>query len=66
MYEEIGNLLINARIELGMTQNQLATRVGVSSQQIQRYERTKYKSIALCRLCQVAKVLEVKLNPQGT
>ncbi len=41
---ELPDALIHARIAAGLTQKELATRLGVKAQQIQRYEATRYAS----------------------
>ncbi len=43
-------MLIKARIARGMTQRDLAERIGLKEQQIQRYEATDYASASLGRI----------------
>ena len=43
-------MLINARIARGMSQKDLAERIGLKEQQIQRYEATDYASVSLSRI----------------
>ena len=50
--------LIRARIASGLSQKQLAERLGMPEQQIQRYEAKEYKSVSLARISEVAKVLQ--------
>ena len=45
--------LIKARIARGMTQRDLAERIGLKEQQIQRYEATDYASASLSRIMDV-------------
>ncbi len=54
---ELPNALIKARIAVGLTQKQLAERLGLKEQQVQQYESTLYKSANLERVLQVAQVL---------
>ena len=54
--------LIQARITQGLTQEQLAEKLGVPKQQVQRDEDTLYASASLQRLAKVAEVLGVKLE----
>jgi HTH-type transcriptional regulator / antitoxin HipB len=61
-FAEIPMALIKARIALGMTQKDLAEKLGMKEQQIQRYEANQYSSAGFHRLTEVAKALEVKLN----
>ena len=44
---QIGLSLIVRRIKLGLSQSELAERVGVREQQIQRYESERYASITV-------------------
>ena len=57
--EDLAVGLIKARIAMGMTQKELATKIGVQEQQIQRYEGNKYASASLVRLTEVAHALEI-------
>jgi ribosome-binding protein aMBF1 (putative translation factor) len=50
--------LIRARIASGLSQKELAKRLGMREQQIQRYEAKEYKSVSLARISEVAKVLQ--------
>ena len=50
-------MLIRARIALGLTQKDLAERLGLKEQQIQRYEATDYASASLTRIREVAGAL---------
>lgn len=44
------SMLIKARIARGMSQKDLAERIGLKEQQIQRYEATDYSSVSLSRI----------------
>lgn len=57
---DIGQRLINARLELGWTQRELAARLDVHQQQIARWERERYGCVSLSRLSRVADVLGVE------
>ena len=54
--------LVKARIARNLTQKQLADRLGLPEQQIQRYESTQYKGVAVERLQEVADALEVRVK----
>jgi transcriptional regulator with XRE-family HTH domain len=54
--------LIKARIAAGITQKELAAKIGVQEQQIQRYESDRYASASLARLTQVAHALEIMFD----
>jgi ribosome-binding protein aMBF1 (putative translation factor) len=60
--EELPELLIRARVARGYTQRDLAERLKLKPQQIQRYEATRYRSVSLRRLQQVMKALGVDLQ----
>jgi HTH-type transcriptional regulator/antitoxin HigA len=55
-------VLIQARIAKGLSQTELADRLGMKAQQVQRYEATDYMSASLARLIEVAAVLDVKVS----
>jgi transcriptional regulator with XRE-family HTH domain len=60
--EELPQALIQARIAAGLTQRELAERLGLKEQQIQRYEATDYASSDLARLNEVARALGVQVR----
>lgn len=55
--DEIPDALITARIAAGLTQRELAQRIGIKEQQIQRYEATRYQSAKFARMQAVADAL---------
>ena len=56
---EIPRMLIKARIAQGLSQKELAERLGLKEQQIQRYEATEYATASLARIREVAAVYRV-------
>jgi ribosome-binding protein aMBF1 (putative translation factor) len=54
--------LIRARIAAGLSQKDLAEKLGMPEQQIQRYEAVEYESVSLARIMQIAKALQAA-NP---
>lgn len=56
---DIPKLLIQARIATGLSQRELAERLGVKEQQIQQYEASDYASASLRRIREVAAVYRV-------
>ncbi|HEY7960295.1 MAG TPA: helix-turn-helix transcriptional regulator [Solirubrobacteraceae bacterium] len=58
---ELPTALIEARIAAGMTQRQLAERIGVAEQQIQRWEANAYSGVGLDRLQNIADALGVQI-----
>ncbi|KAF0208278.1 MAG: helix-turn-helix domain-containing protein [Actinomycetota bacterium] len=61
--EDIGDSLIDARLALGLTQRELAARLGVHQQQIARWEQERYGCVALSRLVRVAAALGLSSLP---
>jgi transcriptional regulator with XRE-family HTH domain len=61
-FEELPQALVKARIAGGLTQKELAKRLGLKEQQIQRYEATGYSSASLARIQQVAEALGLRLG----
>lgn len=57
--KEIPTLLIKARIAQGLSHKELAERLGLKEQQIQRYEATDYASARLSRIREVAGALGI-------
>lgn len=54
--------LIKARIATKLSQKDLAERLGLKEQQIQRYEATEYASANLARVIEVSQALGMKLQ----
>ena len=61
---ELPATLVKARIAAGLTQKQLAERLGLKPQQIQRYEATRYRTITLSRMLEIAEALGVQFDAQ--
>lgn len=59
---ELPTALIEARIVRRLTQKQLAKKLGVPEQQIQRYEKTRYAGVSLERMQDVADALGINLE----
>lgn len=60
--EDLPSAIIRARIAEGLSHEQLAARVGVKPQQIQRWEEEDYQSTAFWRLIEVAEALGLTLE----
>jgi HTH-type transcriptional regulator / antitoxin HipB len=58
---ELPIALIKKRIKLGLTQKELADRLGIKEQMVQRYESNQYESVGFSRLIEVSKALEVEI-----
>lgn len=61
---ELPGALIKARISSGLTQRDLADRLGLKPQQIQRYEATDYAAANLERIQEVADALGVAVREE--
>jgi len=59
---ELPDALIKARIANRWNQKQLADKLGVHEQQVQRYEATRYKGASFERLLEIANVLGVRVR----
>lgn len=61
-FDDIGVKLIEARIARGLTQKDLAAKLGLKEQQIQRYEQGNYRSASLARVAEVINALGVSVT----
>ena len=59
---ELPTALIEARIAARLTQRQIAERIGVAEQQIQRWEANDYSGVGLDRLQSIADALGVQIH----
>lgn len=55
--EVIPERLVRARVASGLTQRQLAERLGMKEQQVQRYEATKYASASFSKVLAIARAI---------
>ncbi len=60
--EDLPKTLIRARIASGMTQEGLAHRLGLKTQQVQRYEATEYESASFARIRKVVQALGIRMS----
>lgn len=60
--EALPKVLIQARIAAGLTQEDLAARLGLKPQQIQRYEASDYQTASFARLREVARLLGLRVR----
>jgi len=59
---DLGALLVAARVAKGWKQKELARRLFLPEQQVQRYEAERYRSISLSGLQRVARALGIRLT----
>jgi DNA-binding Xre family transcriptional regulator len=60
--EDLPRVLIQKRISLGMTQRELAAKLGIKEQMVQRYEANGYESISYQRLTEVWNALDASIS----
>lgn len=60
--QDLPNVMIKARIAVGMTQKELAEKIGVQEQQIQRYEANNYRAVGFDRLQEVMSALDMRIS----
>lgn len=53
--------LIRARIASGLSQKELAERLGMPEQQLQRYEALEYESVSFARILEIAEALQTAM-----
>jgi transcriptional regulator with XRE-family HTH domain len=63
-FDEFPRALIKARIGAGISQRELADRLSLKEQQIQRYEETEYASASIERVKEVIKALGVRVREE--
>jgi len=61
-FDQLPSALVKARIAAGLSQKQLAARLGLKEQQIQRYEATDYRAASLSRLQRIMKALGIDVQ----
>ncbi len=61
---ELPDALIQARTAARLSQQELATRLGLKKQQVQRYEATRYAGVSLNRIQSVAEALGLTIREQ--
>ena len=61
-FEELGQWLLNMRLAQGVSQRELAARVGVLPQAMSRMERERYRGVSFERLSRVVEALGISLQ----
>jgi transcriptional regulator with XRE-family HTH domain len=56
-FEDLPDILVEQRIAARLTQRELAERLGMKEQQVQRYEATDYNSASLARVLDVVEAM---------
>jgi HTH-type transcriptional regulator / antitoxin HipB len=60
--QDLPLVMVKARIAVGMTQKELAEKIGVQEQQIQRYEANNYRAVGFDRLQEVMSALDMTVS----
>ena len=58
--DQIAPFIVKVRIAKGISQTELAKRLGVSKQVVSRYEETEYQTVAISRLQEILDAIGVK------
>lgn len=61
-FDDIGELVIKARIARGWSQGDLAKALDMEQQQVQRYEKNDWQKISLWRLQEVVEALDLEVS----
>lgn len=57
--EDLSNALIAARLAQNLSQQDLASKLGIKEQQVQRYEATDFESASWTKICEFANALNL-------
>jgi transcriptional regulator with XRE-family HTH domain len=63
-FEGFADALVRSRISLGLSQKELALRLGLKEQQIQKYEATGYSGASLARMTEIVNALGLKVRKE--
>ena len=63
-FGDLPAILIQARIAKGLTQEELASRVGLKKQQIQKYEASDYAMVSMERVQAIVNALEIGVREE--
>jgi transcriptional regulator with XRE-family HTH domain len=63
-FEEFPDALVRARIAAGLSQKELAERLGLKEQQIQKYEATSYSAASHARMTEVVNALGLRVHKE--
>lgn len=63
-FDALPRTLIQARIAAGLSQKELAARLGLKEQQIQRYEASEYASASMARVGAVIQALGLHVQEE--
>lgn len=64
--KQLGAAIIKVRKDAGMTQRELAKRIGIDESQVSRYEKSGYRGISIERADDIFKALGAKIVTKTT
>lgn len=64
--DNIGRLLIKARLAAKISQKELADRLGIEEKLLQKYEDRDYQEVELVRVIEVMQALGIKISQAAT
>lgn len=64
--DQLPRILIQARIAAKISQKELAERLGIEENMLQRYEDREYESATLTQLLEISGVLGISIQPKTT
>ena len=63
-FDDLPRALVQARIAAGLSQQDLAAKLGIKEQQVQRYEANDYQSASLGRVGDVVRALQLRVRKE--
>jgi transcriptional regulator with XRE-family HTH domain len=60
--EDLSNALIAARLAQNLSQQDLALKLGIKEQQVQRYEATDFESASWTKICEFSNALNIEFT----
>lgn len=61
-FDDLPRALVQGRIAAGLSQHDLAAKLGIKEQQVQRYEASDYQSASLARVAGVVRALGLRIQ----
>ena len=61
-FEELPGLLVAIRLAHGLSEKEFGERVGLTEQEVQRYEATNYAAASLGRVAEIFRVLDIQVR----
>lgn len=63
-FDDLPRALVQGRIAAGLSQQDLAVKLGIKEQQVQRYEASDYQSASLARVSAVVRALGLRVQEE--